>query len=138
LNISSRAVGRCDFQKIEVIYNGRVVQSAPSRSVGGRFEARITTPLWINEPGWVALRISAEQKNKLGAPLFGHTSAVYVEIAGKTIFKPDVAEELIAEMREAISMIQEKAAFADEQQGNEMLNVYREGIGNLRKQLKKR
>jgi len=74
----------------------------------------------------------------LGAALFGHTSAVYVEMAGKTIFKPEVAEGLISEMREAISMIREKAAFADEQQGKEMLNVYREGIANLRKRLKKR
>jgi len=137
LNISSRTVGRCDFQKIEVIYNGRVVQSAPSRAVGGHFEARITAPLWINEPGWVALRISAEQKNKLGAPLFGHTGAVYVEIAGKTIFKPEVAKKLIANMNEAMRTIREKASFANDKQADEILNVYREGIASLRKRLEK-
>ena len=97
LNIFSHAVGRCDFQKIEVIYNGRIVQSAPSLSVGGHFEARNTAPLLISEPGWVVLRISSEQKNELGAPLFGHTSAVYVEIAGKTVFKPQAARKLIVE-----------------------------------------
>ncbi len=136
LNISSRAVGRCDFQKIEVIYNGRVVQSAPSQPVGGHFEAWITTPLWINEPGWIALRISSEQKNEMGAKLFGHTSAVYVEIAGKTIFNPEVAKKLIANMNEAMSTIREKANFADDKQADEILNVYREGITSLNKRLK--
>ncbi len=135
LNISSLVVGRCDFQKIEVIYNGRVVQSAPSRSVGGHFEARITAPLWINEPGWVALRISSEQKNELGAPLFGHTGAVYVEIAGKTVFKPEVAKKLIANMNEAMRTIREKASFADDKQADDILNVYREGIASMRKRL---
>lgn len=137
LNISSRAAGRCDFQKIEVIYNGRVVQSAPSQSVGGHFEARITKPLWINEPGWIALRISSEKKNEMGAQLFGHTSAVYVEIEGKTIFKTEVAKKLIADMNEAIRTIRKKANFADDKQADEILRVYREGIESLRKRLKK-
>jgi len=138
LKIGARAVGRRDFQKIEVVYNGRVVQSNPSRPVGGHFEALITAPLRISKPGWIALRVNSEQKNELGAPLFGHTSAVYVEVAGKTIFKPEVAEELIAEMREAIRMIRKKATFADEKQRYEMLNVYREGIDSLHKRLKRK
>ena len=137
LNISSHVVGRCDFQKIEVIYNGRIVQSAPSRSVGGHFEARIKAPLLINEPGWIALRISSEQKNELGAPLFGHTGAAYVEIAGKTIFKPEVARKLITNMNEAMRTIREKASFADDKQADEIMNVYREGIASLRKRLNK-
>jgi hypothetical protein len=137
LNISSHAVGRCDFQKIEVIYNGRIVQSAPSLSVGGHFEARNTAPLLISEPGWVVLRISSEQKNELGAPLFGHTSAVYVEIAGKTVFKSQAARKLIVNMNEAIRTIREKARFADDKKADEILNIYREGIASLRKRLEK-
>jgi hypothetical protein len=137
LNIFSRAVGRCDFQKIEVIYNGRVVHSAPSRSVDDHFEARITAPILINEPGWVALRISSEQKNELGAPLFGHIGAVYVEIAGKSIFKPEAARKLITNMNEAMRTIREKASFADIKQADEILNVYREGIANLHERIEK-
>jgi len=137
LNITSQAVGRSDFQKIEVIYNGRVVQSAPSQSVDGHFEAQITAPLLISEPGWVALRISSEQKNELGAPLFGHTSAVYIEMGGKTIFKPEAAKKLITNMNEAMHTIREKASFAGDKQADEILNVYREGITSLRKRLKK-
>jgi len=137
LNISARAAGRCDFQKIEVIYNGRVVQSAPSRPVGGHFEGRITAPLRISEPGWIALRVKSQRKNELGEPLFGHSSAVYVEIAGKTVFKPEVAAELIANMNEAMRTIREKASFADDKQADDVLDVYREGIVSLRKRLRR-
>jgi hypothetical protein len=72
LNISARGVGRCDFERLEVIYNGRVVQTAPSRPAGGHFEARINAPLQISEPGWITLRVSPKQNNELGEPLFGH------------------------------------------------------------------
>jgi len=137
LNISARAVGRCDFQKIEVIYNGRVVQSAPSRPVGGHFEARITAPLRISEPGWIVLRVSSDRKNELGSSLFGHSSAVYVEIAGKTVFKPEVAAELIANMNEAMHAIRETASFANDKQADDVLDVYREGIASLRKRLRR-
>ncbi len=137
LNISAHATGRCDFETIEVIYNGRIVQSAPSRPVDGHFEARINAPLPIGEPGWIALRISSQQKNELGAQLFGHTSVIYVEIAGKTIFKPEAAEELIADMNDAVRTIREKASFADDKQAEDVLDVYREGIASLRERLEK-
>jgi hypothetical protein len=136
LKISSRVVGRCDFQKIEVIYNGRVVQTATSRSVGGHFEAGITESLRINKPGWIALRINSRHKNEMGAQLFGHTSAVYIEIAGKAIFKTEVAKKLIADMNEAMYTIREKAKYENDKQVDEILSIYREGITSLNKRLK--
>ena len=135
LEVTARAIGRCDFQRIELVYNGRVVQSRPSRPVDGHFEAGMTVPLRIGQPGWIALRVNSEAKNEFGGPLFGHTSAIYVEVAGKTIFKAEVAEELIADMQEAIRTIEEKAAFANEVERNEVLNVYRQGIAAIRKRL---
>lgn len=137
LDISAQGAGRCDFESLEVVYNGRVVHSAPSRPVGGHFEAAINTPLRISTPGWVALRVKSKGSNELGAPLFGHTSAVYVDIAGKSGFKPAVARELIADMNEAMHTIREKASFADDKQTEEVMNIYREGIASLRKRLVK-
>ena len=137
LDMSAHVVGRCDFQNVEVIYNSRVVQSAPSRPVGGHFEAQINAPLWIGAPGWVALRVKSAGNNELGEPLFGHTSAIHVEIAGKSIFKPEVAKELIANMNEAMRTIRGKAAFADDKQAEEILDLYREGIASLRKRLER-
>jgi len=135
LKITARGVGRRDFQKIEVIHDGRVVGSQASRPVGGHFEARAAFPLTINESGWLALRISSNEKNAFGEPLFGHTSAVYVEMGGKTIFKREAAEALVADMRVAIDSIGQHAKFADDDQRDEVLNVYREGIATLEARL---
>lgn len=137
LNIRAQVLGRCDFQKVEVIYSGRVAATARSRPVGGHFEARINRPLLLNEPGWLALRIVSDQQNELGAQLFGHTSAVYVEIGGSTIFKPKAARELIADMNKAMGAIREKASFAKDEQVDEILSVYRKACTDLRKRLER-
>lgn len=81
------------------------------------------------------MRIKSDQKNELGGELFAHTSAVYLELGGKTIFRREVAEGLIADTRKAMQKIQDQATFADDSQREDVLNVYREGIGTLRKRL---
>lgn len=135
LKIRGRAIGRCNFERIEVVHNGSVVASKASSPVAGHFEAELTCPLQVDEPGWIALRVNSQQKNELGGSIFGHTSAVYVELAEKSIFKPEVAKELIADMHESIRAIQEKAVFTDEQQRERVLDIYREGIATLTKRL---
>ncbi len=135
LAIRGRVVGRNDFQKIEVIHNGNVIATKSSSPVGGHFEAELTCPFDANESGWIALRVNSEQKNELGGSLFGHTSAVYIELAGKSIFKADAARELISDMQESIQTTQEKAVFADGEQRERVLDIYRDGIATLRKRL---
>jgi len=128
-------VGRCDFQTIELIHNGRVVATGESRPVDAHFEGEIEFALSIDEPGWVAMRIKSDEKTELGGELFGHTSAVYIELAGKAIFRRDIAESLIADMREGMEKIQEQATFADDSEREDVLNVYREGIAALNERL---
>lgn len=135
LAIQGRAVGRNDFQKIEIIHNGKVVATESSSPVKGHFEAKMTYPFDANQPGWIALRLKSDQKNELGGSLFGHTSAVYIELSGKSVFKPDTARELIADMQGSIQTVQEKGVFADEQQRERVLAIYRDGIATLRKRL---
>ena len=89
----------------------------------------------MDGPGWVALRANSDAKNELGERLFGHTSAVYFEVDGRTIFKPEAADTLVADMEDAIETIQEKSKFADDRQRDEVLEVYRQGIAALRRQL---
>ena len=52
------------------------------------------------------MRVTSDAKNELGSPLFGHTSAVYFELAGKRIFDPAVAGKLIAHIEEAIRRVE--------------------------------
>ncbi|MHC4406606.1 MAG: CehA/McbA family metallohydrolase [Planctomycetota bacterium] len=135
LTVRGTAVGRCDFQRLEVVSGGSVVAAEPSRPVGGHFEATLAASLTVNRPGWIVLRVDSDHKNELGGSLFGHTSAVYVELAGKSVFLPQAAEELIADMQQAIGTIRQKATFADDEQREQVLKVYREGIATLRKRM---
>ena len=130
-----RVIGRHDFQTIELIHNGRVVATGQSKPAGGHFEGELDFSLSINEPGWIALRIKSDKTNELGGKLFGHTSAVYVELAGKSIFSRAAAGALIADMQDAMEKIQEQAAFADDAGREGVLKVYREGIAALRSRL---
>ena len=135
LPLRGRVTGRHDFERIEVVHNGEVVESVGSRAVGGHFEATIETTLAFDEPGWVALRVDSENTNELGGQLFGHTSAIYVNIAGKVIFHSDDALGLLAEMQEATETIIREARFADDTEQNEVLSVYQDGIRTLRSRL---
>lgn len=149
LKFTARAKGRGDFKRIELIHDGKVVHGNVNRAVGGHFEADLKHTVNFTESGWVALRVQSGAlpvgpdapvrpsgpKNEMGEPIFGHTSAIYVEVAGKPIFKPAAARELIADMEGAITDITAKGQFDDSAQREEVLKLYRNGIETLSKRL---
>lgn len=137
LNIRARAVGRTDFSKIELISAGQVIQSTARRAVDNHFEAAIDTSVDVGHPGWLAVRVKTENKNALGNSIFAHTSAVYVDVGGKSVFNPQAAQALVDDMRAAIDVIPKKAVFADDRQKAEVLDVYRQGIVTLEERLKR-
>jgi len=93
--------------------------------------------LEITEPGWFALRIPANVgKTELDRPLFAHTSPICVELAGQSIFREEVARNLIKEMQESLQSIQQKATFANDSERQGVLNVYRAGIKTLQDRLR--
>ncbi len=135
LTVRARAVGRADFSQIELVSAGRVIKSADSRAVKNHFEAPIEMTVDVAEPGWLAVRVNTENKNALGNPIFAHTSAVYVDVGGKSVFRPQAARALLEDMRAALDIIPRKAVFADDQQRDEVLDVYRQGIATLEERL---
>ena len=102
---------------------------------GSKLKGNISLKLYIDEPGWVALRIRSENTNELGGKLFGHTSAVYFTSGGKTIFRRDVALDLIGEMQAAKQLIERDATFAKKTQKKDVWDVYDQGIQSLRVRL---
>lgn len=149
LKFTARAKGRGDFQRVELIHDGKAVQAAMTRAVGGHFETELEHTVNFTESGWVALRVQSGAlpvgpdaparptgpKNEMGEPLFGHTSAIYVEVAGKPIFKPAAARGLLADMEGAVQDITAKGQFDHPAQRDEVLKVYHDGIATLRKRL---
>ncbi|MFV1965737.1 MAG: CehA/McbA family metallohydrolase [Pirellulaceae bacterium] len=136
VTIVGRGLGRLNFGGLELVYNGKVVHRVAAEAERGYFIADMRHGLEITEPGWFALRIPANVgKTELDRPLFAHTSPIYVELAGRSIFREDVARDLIGEMQESMLAIEQKATFANDGERQAVSNVYRAGIKTLQDRL---
>lgn len=136
VKVVAKAVGRSDFQSIELIRNGDVIGRAVSRKNAGHYEATLHEQLHIDEPCWLAIRTPVEnRKNLFGKPIYAHSSPVYFEYQGHRIFKPEVALGLIAEIEASVQVIREKAVFANDAEDHAVMDVYREGISILQARL---
>lgn len=147
LKVAGRAVGRLDFQRIELIRNGEVAKSFDSRPADGHFAAEFELELPVDEPCWLAIRTpppSAPRDpefqaktplNEYGRELFAHTSAIYVNLAGRGVFQPAAATSLLDEMKASRETIQKQALFATDTDRDQVLRVYDEGIRQMQDRL---
>ena len=88
VGIEGRVSGRVDFGHLELIHNGRVVDRIPSQATGEHFSAELKKMFPVEEPGWLALRVSGQADSEYGLPIFGHTSAIYLEMDGRSVRQP--------------------------------------------------
>ena len=147
VTISGRALGRLDFQRIELVKNGEVIKSAVSRPRGGHFEAEMEFEAPIDGPCWLALRTPPpstprdaefERKtplNEYGRELFSHTSAIYVWLKGRGVFQKAAAESLLAEMQASREFIAKRGLFANDAERDGVLKVYDAGIKQMSERL---
>ncbi len=129
--INASAKGRLDFGRIELIQNGRVVETAPTRSVDGHYESRLRVKLHVSEPGWLAARVTSLAKTEYGHPLFAHTSAVYTPVGGRRIQLEGNVRFLLSQLESAHSAIAAKARFDTDKQREEVLGLYDRAINEL-------
>jgi hypothetical protein len=147
VRVKAGALGRVDFRRLELVRNGEVVATAPSRRREGHVEASIETAVKVDGPCWLALRIPPPPtkenpaadvpRSELGGPLFAHTSAVTVEIGGRGVFQAEAAKGLLEEMKRAREKILKNGVFADDHQRDHVLSVYALSISALEKKLAK-
>jgi hypothetical protein len=145
VRLKGSAVGRVDFRRIELIRNGEVVWKSESRSKDGHFTASFDVTVKVDAPCWYALRIPPAgvqpgpdvPRSELGGPLFAHTSAVSLEVAGRKVFDAAVARSLLEEMGRARETILTKGVFASDHEKDHVLSVYAMAISSLEKRLAK-
>ncbi len=147
VKVVGQALGRVDFKRIELIQNGAVIHSEPSRPEAKHFVARLELDLDLADACWLALRTPAPSAPKLpefqqptphneyDRELFSHTSAIYVTLSGRSVFQPSAAKDLLAEMQRSRTFIQGRGAFANKTQRAQVLGVYDEAIDALRKRI---
>jgi hypothetical protein len=70
------------LDRIEIVRDGKVIAAA--RAAGERLAAEIEQVVPFERSGWVAVRASGPpHRDQPGGSPFGHTGAVYVEVAGR-------------------------------------------------------
>jgi len=137
LRITARAVGRADFGQLQLVHNGKVIHTQKGVNKEGHFQAEFKISADVSRSGWLALRVAgSKSKNALGHPPFAHTSPIYVEVAGKPLFAPEIARELIKEIRQGVETIEAKGTFANEEERDRVFKVYQQGIRDLEQRLK--
>lgn len=127
--------GRVDFERAELVHNGQVIAAAEARPAGQHFLAELKLTVPITRPGWLALRIPPPNLtdsgrptpvNEFGRKLYGHTSPVYIDVAGQNRIDRPAAGGLLARIRMARSKIVENGRFEDEQARARVTDVYDE------------
>ena len=132
VKVKGEVIGRINFERLELIKNGKIIAEVNPQAREGHFEARLEQSIKIAQPSWLALRISAKANNEYGLELFGHTSPIYVTLGGKSIRMKDEVEYLINQMEESRQTIATKALFANKEERERILSVYERGIETLR------
>src|SRR5439155_9249051 len=74
VRVEVTATGRHDFQVLQLVQNGRVIQAEPCRVKDGVRTARLVREVRLDGPAWFAARIDSTARNELGGQLFAHTS----------------------------------------------------------------
>ena len=131
VGIEGRVSGRVDFGNLELIHNGRVVDRIPSQATEEHYSAELKKMFRVEEPGWLALRVSGQAESEYGLPIFGHTSAIYLEVEGKSIRKPAAVDHLRRKIQEARTTVADEALFATPEERKRVLDIYDRGLAAL-------
>jgi hypothetical protein len=138
VRVEITATGRHDFQKLQLVQNGRVIQTEPGKMKDGVCTAKLVREVRLDEPAWFAARIDSTAKNELDRQLFAHTSPVYVDFAGKRVFDVETGGLLLRRMEEAREAIRSRGKFGDDAARDKILAIYDEAAREVVKRIKQR
>jgi hypothetical protein len=142
IRVTGLAVARNDFEQLELVINGSVHSRIDTREIDGHHRADLDLEVTVDGPAWIALRtpppssptvglLKQTPANEYGGEMFSHTSAIFVDVAGKRVFNHDVAAEMLAELERNRAFVSERGKFADQHEREHVLQVYDEAIDIL-------
>lgn len=138
LRVVAEGLGRHDFQKLQLVQNGRVVATEQVHKSGQRYAARIDREIVVDGSAWFAARIEADTKNELGQQLFAHTSPVYAVVAGRHMLDVESGRALLKQMEESRGDIRARGKFSSNAARDRLLTIYDEAIRDLAEKIGRR
>ena len=150
LKIKGEGYSRNNFQEMELIKNGKVIETVPTQYKDGHYIAILDKNIEVDGPAWFALRIPLFETmhydrpepgypgfNEFGMPLFAHTSAVYIRVNGRDVFLKQAAESLMAEVAWDKQTIIEHSVFSNDEEQQKVLRLYDNAIESLKTAIEK-
>jgi hypothetical protein len=133
LRVEARAVSRDPIGNLQIVSNGEVVRTLRTDDR----DAAIAIDMAADESMWFAARCSptdnyaairTAEDYYTARPNIAHTSATYVDVAGRPVFDPAAARTLIERMERHAADIAERGNFANDAQRAEAVGHVEEGI----------
>lgn len=131
VRIEAQAIGRHDFQKLQLIQNGKVIFTEKAEAKDGHFSARWSREVRVSGPCWFAVRIESQTKNEFDAILYAHSSPIYVDFGGKRVLDVEAARGLQKQVEESMADIRARGKFTNDAARDKVLAPYEEAIRNL-------
>jgi hypothetical protein len=138
VRVEAEGVGRNDFERLQLVHNGKVVQEARAVKKDGGYTAKLGRDVRITEPGWFAVRVESKARNELDQVVFAHSSPCYVDLAGRRRFDLEAAQALMKRLEEAKESIATTGLFSSAEAKAKLLTVWAEATDDLRARINKR
>jgi hypothetical protein len=108
LRVRGRVTSQFPLDRLELVRDGNVI--AQSRASGDKRSIELEQLVAFERSGWVALRAwGPPHADGPGPSLFGHTSAIYIEVPGRPLDASEDAAYFIAWIDRLAALIRERA-----------------------------
>lgn len=123
--ISVKALSRFPIGRLQLLSNGEVLKEVETDENVATIELNLTS----KQSRWIVARCSrSDQWNAIWQPDVAHTSAIYVHVDNRPVFREDAAREWINRMKMHIRDIQIKGVFGNDIQRQEAMAYVDESI----------
>lgn len=137
VRIEAGAVGRHNFQALQLVHNGKVIKTQPAEQKG-LCEAKLVHEVRVDAPAWFAVRVESQTKNEFDKTLYAHSSPVYLTFAGQSVFDVASAEALLKQVEENHAAIKARGSFSSPQAEAKLLALYDDAAKELRERINQR
>src|SRR5262249_7059735 len=131
LHVEASGLGRHNFQRLQLVHNGKVIATRETYRKNGFFAAVLACDVRIDAPGWLAVRIDSDTKNEFDKQLYAHSSPIYIGYAGRLHFDTESARALLKQLEEARAEIKARGKFSSPAAADKVIAYYEETAKEL-------
>jgi hypothetical protein len=125
VTVSAEAVSIAPMDRLEVLINGKVVESAAAAE--GNRKLAISKSIGLTKSSWIAVRVLGPSNRLVvnHSRLFAHSSPVYCYLGGKPIDSQNDAKFFVSWISDLIEKIERGGTFSSLQHKYEVIDLFR-------------